>query len=275
MTTSARGERRRLAVRVEYDGTGYHGWQAQPSGLPTIQQALQDTIGALLDQPVAVQGASRTDAGVHALDQLAAFDFAHPIRPEGLVKAVNRRISPGIAIRDPRSVPLDFNPRFANQGKIYRYRLYTGRIPRPLVDRFAWRVPYPLDLDRMRRAAAVLIGTHDFTSFAATDGSHRSAVRTLTRFTFDVDRDGVTEIRVEGSAFLKHMVRALVGTLADIGRGHRPVDSMQTMLAGRDRALAGPTAPAVGLCLEAMLVDERAFGGPQKSNETPMLRSKC
>lgn len=260
MTSSGR---RRLAVRVEYDGTGYHGWQAQPSGLPTIQQALQDTIGALLDQPVSVQGASRTDAGVHALDQLAAFDFAHPIRTEGLVKAVNRRISAGIAIRDPRVVALDFNPRFANRGKIYRYRLYAGRIPRPLVDRFAWRVPHAFELDRMREAAAALVGTHDFTSFAATDGSHHSAVRTLTRFTFDVDRDGVTEIRVEGTAFLKHMVRALVGTLVDIGRGHRPVASIHTMLAGRDRALAGPTAPAVGLCLEAMLVDEGAFGSAE------------
>lgn len=256
-------DRRRFAVRVEYDGTGYHGWQAQPSGLPTIQQALQDTLGKLLDQPISVRGASRTDAGVHALDQLAAFDLCHPIRPAGLVKAVNRRISPGIAVRDPRVVALDFNPRFANRGKIYRYRLYTGQTPRPLIDRFAWRVSQAFDIARMREAAAALVGTHDFTSFAATDGSHRSAVRTLTRFTFEVDRDGVTEIRVEGSAFLKHMVRALVGTLFDIGRGRYTVDSIHAMLAGRDRALAGRTAPAVGLCLEEMLVDEGAFGAAE------------
>lgn len=250
---------RRLAVRVEYDGTDYHGWQSQPSGVATIQQALEAAITSVIAQPVRVDGASRTDAGVHALDQLAAFDLDHPITPHGLIKAANRRLAPAIAIRDARPVPPDFNPRFANRGKIYLYRLYTGRVPRPLVDRHAWRIPYALDRDAMTEAASHLIGTHDFTSFAARDGSHQSAVRTITRVHFDTDRVGVTELRIEGNAFLKHMVRNLVGTLVDMGRAHRPVAAMRMILAGCDRSLAGPTAPPAGLCLERMLVDEAAF----------------
>lgn len=250
---------RRIAVRVEYDGTDYHGWQSQPAGVPTIQQALEAAITAVTGRLVRVDGASRTDAGVHALDQLAAFDLDHPIRLEGLVKATNRRLAPAIALRDARAVPPGFHPRFANRGKIYLYRLYTGRVPRPLIDRFAWRVPWPLDEAPMAAAAAHLIGTHDFTSFAARDGTHNSAVRTLTRVTFDRDRHGVTELRVEGTAFLKHMVRNLVGTLVDIGRGHRPAADMPAILAARDRSRAGPTAPGHGLCLEHMLLDEAAF----------------
>ncbi|MEZ4431211.1 MAG: tRNA pseudouridine(38-40) synthase TruA [bacterium] len=252
---------RRIAVRVEYDGTDHHGWQSQPTAVPTIQNALEAALAAVTGQPIRVDGASRTDAGVHALDQLAAFDLDHPIRPEGLVKAANRRLAPAIAIRDPRVVAPGFNPRFANRGKIYLYRLYTGRVPRPLIDRHAWRVPWPLDEAAMTAAAADLIGTHDFTSFAARDGTHHSAVRTLTRITFERDRHGVTELRVEGTAFLKHMVRNLVGTLVDIGRGHRPIAAMRTILAARDRSRAGPTAPGHGLCLERMLIDEAAFTG--------------
>lgn len=255
---------RRIALRVEYDGTGLHGWQAQPSGLPTIQQRLQDAIADIIGVAVEVRGASRTDAGVHALDQLAAVTLAHPIRPNGLCKGVNRRVGPQIAIRDAREVPLDFNPRFANQGKIYRYRFYHDRRPRPMTDRYAWRVPMAFDPDIIERAAAALIGTHDFTSFAARDGGHRHAVRTISRVELRRDADGVQVFRVEGSGFLKHMVRNVVGTLVDLGRGRFPPDAMAGMLAARDRTRAGVTAPPHGLCLERMLlVDEAVFGAPE------------
>lgn len=250
---------RRIAFRVEYDGTEMHGWQAQPSGVPTVQQGLESAIESILGFAVDVQGASRTDAGVHALDQLAAVTLAHPIRPSGLCKGVNRRLRPRIAIRDAREVSLDFNPRFANRGKIYRYRFYQGRAPRPMADRHAWRVPWPFDPQRIERAAADLVGEHDFTSFAARDGGHRHAVRTIRRVELTAGDDGILTLRVEGTGFLKHMVRNIVGTLIGIGRARFPVDAIPTMLAARDRSAAGVTAPPQGLCLERMLVDERAF----------------
>ena len=250
---------RRIAFRVEYDGTGLHGWQAQPSGIPTVQQRLEDAITGVIGQAVQVRGASRTDAGVHALDQLAAVSVAHPIRPGGLCKGVNRRLAPAIAIRDAREVPLDFNPRFANRGKIYRYRLYHGRMPRPLLDRYAWRVPQPFEPSRIEQAASAFLGEHDFTSFAAGDGGHRHAIREIRRIALSADRDGVLELRVEGTGFLKHMVRNIAGTLVDIARGRFEVDAVPGMIGARDRSRAGVTAPPQGLCLERMLIDDAAF----------------
>lgn len=250
---------RRLAFRVEYDGTGFHGWQKQPNSQPTIQESLEHAIAEVVGAEVRVEGASRTDAGVHALDQLAAVNIRHPIRPEGLVKASNRRLPAAIAIRDAQPVPDDFRPRFANRGKVYRYRLYTGRIRRPLRDRFAWRMHWNIDPTVMLTAAEHLVGTHDFACFAASDGSHKTTVRTINAVRIAPDTEGVLEIRVEGTAFLKHMVRNIVGTLVEIGRGKRSANSMLSVIEGRDRRLAGPTAPASGLCLERMLVDQAAF----------------
>ena len=248
---------RRLAFRVEYDGTAYHGWQAQPSGQPTIQAALVEALSKFFERPVGVDGASRTDAGVHALDQLAAATIEHPIRPEGFVRAVNKRLSDDIAIGDAREVPLDYAPRFVNAGKIYRYQIYTARTRRPLLDRYAWRVPWALDREAMEVASRSLLGTHDFTSFAASNGGHRSTERTLTAVTFDDGPSGLIQIRVEGTAFLQHMVRNLVGTLVAVGRGSRDPSDVASILEGRDRRLAGVTAPARGLLLEKMLFDPR------------------
>jgi len=246
---------RRLAFRVEYDGTAYHGWQSQPDGHRTIQGTLADALQAFFGEPISVDGASRTDAGVHALDQLAAATIEHPIRPEGFVKAVNKRLPDDIAIGNAREVPLDYAPRFVNAGKIYRYQIYTGQTRRPLLDRYAWRVPWTLDEEAMMAAAQHLLGTHDFTSFAASDGSHRTAERTLTTVTFHQGAYGVLQIRVEGTAFLKHMVRNLVGTLMEVGRGLRSHSDLPAILAGRSRSLAGVTAPARGLVLEKMLLE--------------------
>ena len=247
---------RRLAFRVEYDGTAYHGWQAQPTGQPTIQGALVGALSQFFERPTKVDGASRTDAGVHALDQLAAATIEHPIRPEGFVKAVNKRLPNDIAIGGAREVPLDYAPRFVNAGKVYRYQVYTAKTRRPLLDRYAWRLPWALDRDAMEIASRALLGTHDFTSFAASDGGHRSTERTLTAVTFDDGPSGLLQIRVEGTAFLKHMVRNLVGTLVDVGRGSRASSEVASILEGRDRRLAGVTAPGRGLLLEKMLFDQ-------------------
>lgn len=241
---------RRLAFAVAYDGTDYAGWQVQP-GQSTIQGSLEAAIARVVQHPVGVQGASRTDAGVHARDQRAAVTIHHPIRVDGFVKAVNKRLPPAIAIRDAREVPADFNPRFTNNGKTYGYRIYIDRVRRPLVDRVAWRVHYPLNAERLVDAARRCVGTHDFTSFAASDGSHQTAVRTLWRVGLDCTTD-VWLIQVSGTAFLKQMVRNLVGTWVDVARGHREAQTIEPMLAARDRQAAGPTAPARGLTLEVM-----------------------
>jgi tRNA pseudouridine38-40 synthase len=241
---------RRLAFRVEYDGTAYHGWQAQPTGVPTIVGALEAAIEAVLGTPSPVDGASRTDAGVHARDQLAAATIRHPIRPEGFVKALNARLPADIGLLEAWEVPLDFAPRFSNLGKEYRYRMYGGIVRRPLVDRYAWRVQWPLDRARMAAAAAHLVGTHDFTSFAASDGGHKSAVRTIEAIELGDEPHGVFVITYRGTAFMKHMVRNLTGTLVDVGRGQIEPDRVADILATRDRRAAGPTAPPRGLTLE-------------------------
>lgn len=241
---------RRLAFAVEYDGTGYAGWQIQPDQR-TIQGTLATAIEAVVAHPVEVQGASRTDAGVHARDQRAAATIHHPIRCEGFVKAVNRRLPDAIAIRAAHEAPADFNPRFNNAGKTYCYRIYLGRVRRPLIDRFAWRVHFDLDAERLAAAGRACLGTHDFTSFAASDGSHRTAERTLWRFSLDRE-DGVWALRISGTAFLKQMVRNLVGTWVDCARGRFEPTAIEAILGARDRTAAGPTAPARGLTLETM-----------------------
>lgn len=239
---------RRVAFRVEYDGTDFHGWQRQ-SGQRTVQGVLEASLLDVLGEHCIVDGASRTDAGVHARDQLAAARLAHPIAPSSLVKALNRKLPTDVAVRDAFEAPPEFAPRFESGGKRYVYRVLCGGERRPLWDRFAWRVLRPLDVDAMMRAGHALVGTHDFTSFAASDGSHNSAVRSL--YTIELRADGPQlDVTFVGSAFLKQMVRNLVGTLVEVGQGKRAPDSMAAILAARDRRTAGATAPALGLTLE-------------------------
>lgn len=243
---------RRICLRVSYDGTRYHGWQQQP-GLPlTIQGALSEALTTLLGESMTVDGASRTDAGVHARDQLVAFTTRHPMKLEGFVKGLNRRLPSDIAARSPVEVPLDFLPRFANQGKRYCYRVFTSATPDPIRGRFATRVHYPLDPERIAAALDPLLGTHDFTSFAATNGQHTHCVRTLERLSLKVCPEGLLALTFEGPGFLKQMVRNLVGTLLEVGRGHWEVARVRAALEARDRRAAGPTAPPQGLTLERM-----------------------
>ena len=243
---------RRLAFRVEYEGTDYHGWQAQPDTPLTIQAELERAVMGFLGLTVRVDGASRTDSGVHALDQLAACTIKHPVSESGFAKGVNRRLPAGIAIREVSEVPADFVPRFANAGKTYCYRIYSSHLRRPLIDRYAWRIPWQLDLEAMRLGAAALIGEHDFSSFAASDGSHKSAVRTLDAIVIEHEDTELVTLRFTGRAFLKQMVRNLVGTLVDVGRGHREAQGVEGILLAQQRQAAGPTAPACGLTLEKM-----------------------
>ena len=238
-------------MRLSYDGTEYHGWQAQP-GLTTVQGTLTETLQDLLGEPVQVDGASRTDAGVHARDQLVAFSLHHPMRLEGVVKGLNRRLPQNIAAREPVEVPLDFQPRFANNGKRYCYRVFTSPTPDPLRGRFATRVHYELDPERVRTSMQCLLGTHDFKSFAAANGQHTHSIRRLDVITLTRAEPDLWVFTFEGPGFLKQMVRNLVGTLLEVGRGHWEVERVQRALEALDRGAAGPTAPPQGLTLEQM-----------------------
>jgi tRNA pseudouridine38-40 synthase len=250
VTEFASGPLKRFAFRVQYDGTSYHGWQSQPQTPETIQQKVEDALALFFGQQLSIQGASRTDAGVHARDQLAAVSFQHPIDTQGFVKAMNNRLPSSIAIRDAREVALDYNPRFGNHGKTYCYRLYTAANRHPLDDRYAWRLPWTLNMSAMKTAASYLVGTHDFTSFAASDGEYLTWERTISGLRCTPQDGNRIGIRVTGNAFMKYMVRILVGTLVEVGRGRIEPAEMHTILAGRDRRFAGPTAPPRGLELE-------------------------
>lgn len=239
----------RLGFRVEYDGTAFHGWQIQ-AGHRTVQGTLEALLKTRLDPGATIDGASRTDSGVHARDQLAATTLCHPIGPQGFVKTMNARLPPDVALACAWDAPLEFQPRFASKGKTYTYRLYRSHVVRPLVDRFAWRLGQALDLDAMALAARALIGTHDFVAYAATDAGQKTTERTIFDIRVAREPQGLITLTVEGNAFLKQMVRNIAGTLVEVGRGHWSVDRVTEILKARDRRLAGPTAPGRGLTLE-------------------------
>ena len=241
---------RRVAFRVEYDGTGFSGWQKQLNTPNTIQQSLEEAWSAFVGHDVAIQGASRTDAGVHARGQLAAVTVQHPAQLSGMIKAVNAMLTRQIAVRDPVLVTSDYNPRFGNDGKTYSYHIYTDKLRRPLLDRWATRCPWSLNLEDMKRAAGYCTGTHDFTSFAAADGSHKTGVRTIHEFSCAEIDAHLIRFDVHGTAFMKNMVRILVGTMLEVGRGRISACQIPQIIAAENRQAAGPTAPPQGLCLE-------------------------
>jgi tRNA pseudouridine38-40 synthase len=234
---------------LEYDGTGFAGWQIQPGSRRTVQGALEEAFGALAEGPVRIYGAGRTDAGVHAEGQVANVRAATRLDPARLLRALNARLPGDVVVRLLEPAPAGFHARRDARSKLYRYRLWTGPVRSPLRERFAWRVRPPLDLDALQAAAALLVGTHDFASFRAAGSAARTTVRTLTRAGW---RGRVGEelcFEVEGPGFLRHMVRNLVGSLVEVGRGRREAAWMGELLSARDRTRAGPTAPAHGLTL--------------------------
>ncbi|MGE5487486.1 MAG: tRNA pseudouridine(38-40) synthase TruA [bacterium] len=241
---------RRIKITVAYDGTDYHGWQVQPS-LPTIQGTLEHVVGSIEGRPVKVEGSGRTDAGVHALAQVAAFSISNPIPTVNLRRAMNRLLPRDIRVLSAVETAPEFNPRYDALSKTYEYRIFRDEVCPPFERRYVHHHPYPLDLDRMVRAAAVFEGEHDFTAFAASDDSDafgRSKVRTIfsSRLIYEPPR---LIYRVRGSGFLKHMVRNIVGTLLEAGKGNLDLDCLRSLLAPGASTKAGPTAPASGLFL--------------------------
>jgi tRNA pseudouridine38-40 synthase len=257
-------------LTLSYDGNPYNGWQIQPT-LPTVQGTLAATILSVTGESVLPQGSGRTDAGVHALAQVTSFRLEANIPPANLQRALNHALPPSIRILSAEHAPEDFHARYSALGKTYEYRIFPRRqaaeaaanICPPFLAPYIWDCPWPLDLDRMQTAAADILGTHDFTSFAAVDPDsterHRSlhnapAVppqKTVTESMFSPQNDHII-YRITGSGFLHHMVRNLVGTLVEIGREALPANAIPQILAARSRSAAGPTAPPNGLFLHTV-----------------------
>jgi tRNA pseudouridine38-40 synthase len=250
----------RYKLTIEYDGAPFVGWQRQDNGR-SIQAAIEQAVLALSGERVSVQGAGRTDAGVHALGQVAHFDLASEKPAETVRSALNFHLKPDpIAITKVEIAPAGFNARFSATGRRYRYLILNRRAP-PAFDRGrVWHVPVPLDTNAMADAAAVLRGHHDFNSFRSTACQAPSSIKTLDLF--DVTRSG-DEIRIDvaSRSFLHNQVRILVGTLALVGRGQWTRRDVEEALAARDRTRAGPTAPPHGLCLMEVRYDLAAGDG--------------
>ena len=267
---------RNLRLLIAYDGTDFHGWQRQPNVL-TVQECLESAIERILGERVQVYGSGRTDAGVHALNQVANFRTDCPIPCENLVKALNDALPPTVRIKHAGDVSAQFRARYDVRSKTYRYRILQAPVCSPFLWRFVWHYPFTLDVQRMAEAARLFEGEHDFTSFAAVDGSGaeeddlseepnasrsasggqlgaRKTEAAMVRRVFASrilrrPRASMLIYEVSGNGFLHHMVRNMVGTLVEVGRGTLEPNGIIRILDARDRAMAGPTAPAQGLCL--------------------------
>ena len=239
---------RKIKLTVQYNGADYHGWQIQP-GHRTIQGELTDAVTRLVGSEVIVQGASRTDAGVSALGQSAVFEIVNcPIPTENFQQAVNDRLPDDIVVAEAVETTSDFDVSGGATSKLYRYTIFTGRT-RPVLDvRHCWHVPAKLDAEAMNTAAKVLVGEHDFKSFASAKDNRESSVRTIFRCKVTA-KDERIYIDVEGDGFLYNMVRNIVGSLVEVGIGRWQADKMKEVLEACDRTAAGPIAPPQGLCL--------------------------
>jgi tRNA pseudouridine38-40 synthase len=238
----------RYRITVEYDGGGFVGWQRQANG-PSVQAALEEAVRRFCGETVLVEGAGRTDAGVHALGQVAHFDLVKETTADTVMKAVNFHLKPApVAVLSAEVAADDFHARFSAVRRAYLYRMVNRRAPLALERGRAWFVPQPLDAEAMHAAAQLLVGRHDFTSFRASECQARSPVKTLDLLS--VARAGeVIEIRAAARSFLHHQVRNFVGSLKLVGEGSWTGDDLQRALEARKRAAAGPTAPACGLYL--------------------------
>ena len=245
---------RTLRLTIEYDGTDFAGWQRQAPPARTVQQVLEDALAAMTGTPTAVRGAGRTDAGVHARAQVAHIRLATRIPNGGLLRGLNALLPRDVAITAVDDAPDDFDARRSARGTHYCYRIWNREARSPLHERTAWHLYKPLDLDAMRAGAAPLLGEHDFSAFRAADCERRNPVRVMRRL--DVGREGdLVRLDLEATAFLKNMVRVIAGTLAEVGLGMRAASDVAAILASRDRAQAGRTAPPQGLTLERVFYE--------------------
>jgi tRNA pseudouridine38-40 synthase len=250
---------RTLKLTLEYDGTNYVGWQRQPGGV-SIQSLLEDALARFEGKPVTVHGAGRTDAGVHALGQVASVRMEAAHEPATVQRALNAVLPPDVRVLTVEEAPEDFHARFHSRGKTYEYRIVNAPFVSAFTYRYAWHVPGRLDVEAMRGGASMLVGRHDFAAFQGTGTEVHSTERTLTAL--DVieqlldhapavsrSRHRALTLRFAGEGFLRHMVRNITGTLVEVGLGRWPAEHVRTILEGRDRSRAGTSAPPAGLFL--------------------------
>jgi tRNA pseudouridine38-40 synthase len=246
---------------IAYDGTDFHGWQIQ-SNKPTIQGEIVNVLRRITQENVQLHGAGRTDAGVHALGQVGSFRTQSALSASEFQRALNALLPPTIRIAAAEEVGPDFHARWSARGKIYRYRIYRGRVVPPMLWRYVLHYPFPLDEDAMRIAASRYVGPHDFAAFAASTGSEdddkeRSTVREIYSSELVRGEDGEELVfTVRGRSFLRYMVRKMVGTLLDVGRGKLKPDDIGRLYELRDRSKSGPTVPPQGLCMVNVELEE-------------------
>ena len=241
---------RNLKITLQYDGTNYVGWQRQDAGM-SIQQLLEDALAPIEGQRIVVHGAGRTDAGVHALAQVATAAMESALESSTLMRALNAVLPPDVRVLWVEEVDAQFHARFSATGKVYEYRVVNAPFVSPFLQRYVWHVPQPLDVDAMREAAAHLHGSHDFAAFQGAGSAVGSTVRTVRSIVWENGGgyDLPFVMRIEGDGFLRHMVRNIVGTLVEVGSGRWPASRVAEIRTSRDRAQAGPTAPPQGLFL--------------------------
>jgi tRNA pseudouridine38-40 synthase len=249
---------RNLKVILSYDGAEFSGWQVQPEA-QTVQGTLASAIGRVTGEKVLPQGSGRTDAGVHALAQVVTFVTESSVPTENFVRALNDVLPPSVRVLQAAEMPSEFHARRSARAKTYRYRIYRGPVCPPFLARYVWHYPYPLDLEAMSWAAALVVGEKDFTSFAAVDpergreGEPVSNVRTIFSSSWERSDEACPDeewiYTVRGSGFLHHMVRNLVGTFILVGKGTLQAEDIRRILEARNRSAAGTTAPASGLYL--------------------------
>ncbi|HEY7654867.1 MAG TPA: tRNA pseudouridine(38-40) synthase TruA [Methylomirabilota bacterium] len=258
---------RTVRLTLAYDGTDLHGWQVQ-RGLETVQGLLMIAAGRVLGAPPKVTGASRTDAGVHALRQVASLATTSTMSAPVLQRALNALLPPSVRVLEAREAPSGFDARRWARGKRYVYLIDRRPQADPFLRRYAWHAPFPLDAAAMAAALRAVRGKHDFSAFCAAAGRDRTPTCTL-RSARIVTRRQVLAVCISGDSFLHHMVRNLVGSLVEVGRGARPPGWIGDLLEGRDRRRAGPTAPAHGLVLVRVMYGPEASTGPGGGDDRP------
>ena len=240
---------RNIKLIIEYEGTNYSGWQIQP-GSNTIQDEIQNAIKTVTNEDVTLCAAGRTDAGVHAIGQVANFKTNTSIPVSSIPKALNSVLPYDIVIISADEVDLDFNARRSSKGKVYKYLIYNQPFPSAIYRRFSWHFRHKLDIETMQKGASLLEGRMDFSSFRASGCTAKHAVRRVFNIDITKDEGGVVAIKVHGQAFLRHMVRIIAGTLVDLGRDKITLNDIKDIIEARDRTKAGMTAPAKGLFLK-------------------------
>jgi tRNA pseudouridine38-40 synthase len=240
---------RTIKLTIEYDGTNYQGWQVQPKGR-TIQGMIEEKLALLTGETIPLIGSGRTDAGVHAFGQIAHFKTKSQMDVHSIQRALNSLLPPDIVIQKVEQVEGDFHARKHSKSKAYEYRILNRNIRSVFHRGHAWHIPQKLDLKGMKKATQQLMGEHDFSSFRSVGSPTRTAVRKVIRAEWRRGRDGLLRFEIEANGFLKQMVRAIVGTLVEVGKGKVTSEEFERILESKDRKRAGPTAPAHGLFLK-------------------------